>query len=259
MSGQWCPIAVTVHLHNSAIEILAAFVSQLFSLFLMLFGVVYLSQLCTDWIKVPPHTHTLVALFWTQLHNSCHCLKAAHFLLLLLQFGFANVAMMLLWSGKMLVMTQRWFRERSSRSDTVTFSQREHKLASCFLTALDYHLITTVLKCDIGTCLVLWCQRPTLWIRGLFKCVFLNTGKIITRCGLNPPEFTLELSQWAHNKMTQLFSCHSIIKMFDLLHLRCEWRRDGKSPLANPQSLCSSALTWIYRFVLAFSFRSMTF
>lgn len=33
MSGQWCPIAVTVQLHNSAIEILAAFVSQLFSLF----------------------------------------------------------------------------------------------------------------------------------------------------------------------------------------------------------------------------------
>lgn len=75
----------------------------------------------------------------------------------------------------------------------------------------------------------------------------------ITRCGLNPPEVSLWVSnKWADNKMTQLSFCHSINKMFDLLHLLCEWRRSGKSPLVNPQSFCSSALTWIYRFVWVF-------
>lgn len=77
--------------------------------------------------------------------------------------------------------------------------------------------------------------------------------KTPTRCGVNPPELSLWVSnKWADNKMTQLSICHSINKMFDLLHLLCEWRRSGKSPLVNPQSFCSSALTWIYRFVWVF-------
>lgn len=59
-------------------------------------------------------------------------------------------------------------------------------------------------------------------------------------------------NQWADDKMTQLCVCRSINKTFDLLHLLREWCRSGKSPFINPQSLCSSALMWIYRFVWLF-------
>lgn len=70
---------------------------------------------------------------------------------------------------------------------------------------------------------------------------------------LYPPEVSLcVLNKWGDNKMTQLSICQRINKMFDLLHLLCEWCRSGKSPLVNPQSFCSSALTWIYRFVWVF-------
>lgn len=70
---------------------------------------------------------------------------------------------------------------------------------------------------------------------------------------LYPPEVSLCVSnKWGDNKMTQLSICQRINKMFDLLHLLCEWCRSGKSLLVNPQSFCSSALTWIYRFVWVF-------
>lgn len=72
-------------------------------------------------------------------------------------------------------------------------------------------------------------------------------------CSLYPPEVSLCVSnKWGDNKMTQLSICQHINKMFDLLHLLCEWCWSGKSPLVNPQSFCSSALTWIYRFVWVF-------
>lgn len=94
-------------------------------------------------------------------------------------------------------------------------------------------------------------EMLTFWRQKVFT--WQQRYKTITRCGLNPQEVSLWVSnKWADNKMTQLSICHSINKMFDLLHLLCEWRRSGKSPLVNPQSFCSSALTRIYRFVWVF-------
>lgn len=54
--------------------------------------------------------------------------------------------------------------------------------------------------------------------------------------------------------MTQLSVWRSINKTFDSLHLLYEWCQSGKSPVINPQSLCSSALMWISRFVWLFHF-----
>lgn len=153
--------------------------------------------------------------------------KAAY---LPVQIDCTNTAV-LFWRGhliairQMLGMTQWWFKERThSQSAIVSFYKERRKSLEKY-------------------------SYVFLEIEGFH----LKHYKTITRCGLNPPEFSLWVSnKWADNKMTQLSICHGINKMFDLLHLLCEWRRSGKSPLVNPQSFCSSALTWIYRFVWVF-------